>query len=101
MIGRDGGRQDLSLGPGCYRKGIALHELMHLLGFFHEQSRIDRNQHVYVLYKNADIGKVYIKPLFLCWVINVSKCSDFVIPQNFISRRRTSSENKAKFQCIH
>ncbi|XP_002155331.1 zinc metalloproteinase nas-15 isoform X1 [Hydra vulgaris] len=46
MIGKDGGEQELSLGQGCYRKGISLHEIMHLLGFFHEQSRPDRDDHV-------------------------------------------------------
>lgn len=53
IIGRDGGRQDLSLGDGCYRKRIAVHETLHLLGFFHEQSRLDRDEHVTVHYYNT------------------------------------------------
>jgi len=53
IIGRDGGEQNLSLGSGCYRKGIAIHEVMHVLGFFHEQSRLDRDKHVAVFYNNA------------------------------------------------
>jgi len=55
LIGRDGGQQQLSLGVGCYRKGIAIHEVMHLLGFFHEQSRLDRDDHVTVNYENAQL----------------------------------------------
>jgi len=53
MIGRDGGMQYLSLGTGCFRKGIAIHETMHLVGFFHEQSRLDRDEHVDVHYYNV------------------------------------------------
>lgn len=53
MIGRQGGRQYLSLGDGCYRKGVAVHETMHLVGFFHEQSRLDRDEHVLVHYTNV------------------------------------------------
>lgn len=53
IIGRDGGRQDLSLGDGCHTKGIALHETLHTLGFYHEQSRRDRDKHVIVNVHNA------------------------------------------------
>ena len=58
MIGRDGGMQYLSLGSGCFRKGIAIHETMHLVGFFHEQSRLDRDRYVDVHYYNVLPGKV-------------------------------------------
>lgn len=34
-----GGRQVLSLGDGCIQKGIIVHEMMHTVGFFHEQSQ--------------------------------------------------------------
>lgn len=56
IIGRDGGQQDLSLGHGCRTKGIALHETMHTLGFYHEQARIDRDKHIHVHYENAIDG---------------------------------------------
>ncbi|XP_077862917.1 astacin-like metalloendopeptidase [Saccoglossus kowalevskii] len=52
-IGRDGGRQPLSLGYGCTRHPVTtMHELMHAVGFFHEQSRTDRDDYVYILWQN-------------------------------------------------
>ena len=45
------GPQLLSVGPGCDKKGIIMHELMHAVGFWHEQSRTDRNKYVEVLWE--------------------------------------------------
>jgi hypothetical protein len=47
-LGRIGGRQDLSLGPGCGRVNVARHEMGHALGLAHEQVRQDRDQFVKV-----------------------------------------------------
>ncbi|KAM3603085.1 uncharacterized protein V6R79_016233 [Siganus canaliculatus] len=38
--------QILSLGTGCDHKAIVEHELLHALGFYHEQSRTDRDDYV-------------------------------------------------------
>ncbi|XXF76262.1 M12 family metallopeptidase [Myxococcaceae bacterium GXIMD 01537] len=50
------GAQELSLGRGCEFKGTAVHELMHALGFYHEQSRPDRDQFITVNFQNVGRG---------------------------------------------
>jgi len=52
MIGRVGGRQRISLGNGCGTKGVTIHEMMHALGFFHEQSRRDRDRYIRIMWNN-------------------------------------------------
>lgn len=49
----------MSLGTGCIYKGVIIHELMHALGFWHEQSRADRDSYVYVLWNNIIPGMEY------------------------------------------
>jgi len=55
-IGRIGGKQDLSLGSGCEYKSTAIHEFMHALGFWHEQSRRDRDNYVTINYSNIPVA---------------------------------------------
>ena len=47
-VGFLGGKHDISLikSQGCLRKFNVIHELMHLLGFWHEQQREDRDTYV-------------------------------------------------------
>ncbi|XP_004704528.2 astacin-like metalloendopeptidase [Echinops telfairi] len=49
-VGRSGGMQVVSLEPVCLQQGpgIALHELMHVLGFWHEHARADRDRYIRV-----------------------------------------------------
>lgn len=52
-VGRLGGRQVINLQwNGCVYQGTAAHEAIHALGFFHEQSRPDRDDFVNILYHN-------------------------------------------------
>ncbi|XP_007957712.1 astacin-like metalloendopeptidase [Orycteropus afer afer] len=49
-VGRSGGMQVVSLAPACLQRGlgIVLHELMHVLGFWHEHARADRDRYIRV-----------------------------------------------------
>ncbi|XP_070574185.1 zinc metalloproteinase nas-13-like [Ptychodera flava] len=48
----DLGRHKVSLGDGCVWHSTILHELMHLLGFIHEQGRTDRDNYVRLIKEN-------------------------------------------------
>ena len=56
-VGKIRGRQTTSLGSGCFRHGIIVHELGHLVGFQHEQNRPDREQYVKINYENIQESK--------------------------------------------
>jgi len=56
-VGRLEGGNRISLSAnGCWTKGIAIHEMGHSLGFFHEQSRVDRDNYVDIKWENMFDG---------------------------------------------
>lgn len=53
FIGMKGGRQIINLERGVFILGNVIHEIGHAIGFYHEQSRNDRNNFIQVFYNNV------------------------------------------------
>ncbi|XP_063043818.1 low choriolytic enzyme-like [Engraulis encrasicolus] len=60
FVGRRGGEQILSLRRGaCIYHMVVQHELLHALGFNHEQCRSDRDRHIHIYWQNIYQGFAY------------------------------------------
>ncbi|KAH8403185.1 hypothetical protein KR222_006467 [Zaprionus bogoriensis] len=63
-VGYHGAPQQMNLeiypiGEGCFRPGTVLHEFMHALGFYHEQSSALRDNYISVIEENIVPGKEF------------------------------------------
>ncbi|XP_053677816.1 seminal metalloprotease 1-like [Anopheles nili] len=61
-VGHRGGAQTLNLEPyavdtGCFRLATIVHEFIHALGFYHQQSASDRDEFVEIVWENIEEGK--------------------------------------------
>ncbi|XP_074002889.1 meprin A subunit beta [Numenius arquata] len=54
---RQEGLQQISIGANCDRIGTIQHEFLHALGFWHEQSRSDRDDYVSIIWDRIQAGK--------------------------------------------
>lgn len=52
--------QNLSIGAGCDTKAVVQHELLHALGFYHEQSRSDRDDYVKIWWDQIETGQLIL-----------------------------------------
>ncbi|XP_058065781.1 seminal metalloprotease 1-like [Anopheles bellator] len=61
VVGYAGRAQNLNLQPypvgeGCFRIGTVVHEFLHALGFYHQQSASDRDEFVDIIWENIESG---------------------------------------------
>ena len=56
---RGNGGQAISIGKNCDKFGIVVHELGHVVGFWHEHTRPDRENHVVIERANIMSGQEY------------------------------------------
>lgn len=60
FVGKRGnGPQAISIGKNCDKFGIVVHELGHVVGFWHEHTRPDRDEHVIIQKNNIMQGQEY------------------------------------------
>ncbi|KAM6964982.1 meprin A subunit alpha [Aplochiton taeniatus] len=57
FVGDFGTGQNISIGERCDTKATVEHELLHALGFYHEQSRSDRDDYVKIWWDQIQEGK--------------------------------------------
>ncbi|KAG8309061.1 hypothetical protein J6590_095015 [Homalodisca vitripennis] len=86
-VGRKGNRQHVNLArPRCMRHGVIMHELLHTLGLYHQQSASNRDQYVQINWQNIKEGHKRNFCKFL-----PSTTSSFGVPYDYSSIMHYSS----------
>jgi len=59
MVGRQGGGQVVSLQRnGCFKPAVVAHEMLHVAGFYHQHSAVDRDDFVQINFTNVKPGRL-------------------------------------------
>ncbi|XP_066537945.1 meprin A subunit beta [Hoplias malabaricus] len=82
------GAQRLSIGAGCDRIATIEHEFLHALGFWHEQSRSDRDDYVTIMWDRIIEDKQYNFNKY-----NDSKSSNLNVPYDYGSMMHYSKNS--------
>jgi astacin len=92
-LGRQGGKQTVSLTKGCVRLRTVVHELIHALGFTHMQNHVNRDKYVTINWENIQESHKHNFNK-----VNKKSYGSFGTGYDYLSimhyRRKTFSKNK-------
>ncbi|MEN0059961.1 MAG: M12 family metallopeptidase [Bdellovibrio sp.] len=91
-LGKVGGKQPVWISPGCSSRDIA-HEIMHALGFIHEQNRSDRDAHVEIVWRNIQKGSEHNFEIFPASLMKVSGVTPFDFESIMLYQSTVFSKN--------
>jgi len=58
-VGKTGYRNQINLAKGCWNRATVIHEIGHSMGFYHEQSRPDRDDFLKIHLENVPLEKAH------------------------------------------
>lgn len=87
-VGMKSGGQIVNFGSTkCLRRGVIIHELMHALGFYHQQSASDRDEFIRIHWQNIQRGREHNFNKYDSAVV-----SNFDVPYDYESVMHYSSK---------